>query len=72
MNFKVGASSLVGCKAVALTVSGSNRQARCTTSALLVGLHNLSATYSGDAGSAGSNSSNLGITVTPAPLTVTA
>ncbi len=72
VDFEEGTSSLSGCSAVALTASGSNFQARCTTTTLVAGLNTLKAAYSGDSASLGSTSSNLGITVTPAPLTITA
>ncbi len=72
VNFEQGTSSLTGCNAVSLTASGSNYQAQCTTTTLVAGVNDLAAAYSGDSGSAGSNSSTLALTVTPAPLTVTA
>jgi len=72
VDFEQGTSSLTGCSAVSLTASGSNYQAQCTTTTLPAGVNDLVAAYSGDSGSAGSNSSTLAITVTPAPLTVTA
>ncbi len=72
VDFEEGTSSLSGCSAVALSASGSNYQAQCTTTTLVAGLNNLKAAYSGDSTSLSSTSANLGITVTPAPLTITA
>ncbi len=57
INFKDGATSLVGCTAVALAGSGNTRTATCTTSTLTAGTHSMTAAYGGDAGNVASTSS---------------
>jgi hypothetical protein len=52
-------TSILGCATVALTGTGSIRTATCSTSGLAVGTHGIVATYSGDAGNAGSTSPTL-------------
>jgi alpha-tubulin suppressor-like RCC1 family protein len=69
--FADGVSPISGCGAVALSLVGSSEQAQCTISRLTAGVHNLKATYSGDAGSSGSASTALPLTVVPAPLVIT-
>ncbi len=72
--FLNGSSTIGGCGAVALTSSGGNEQATCTTSSLTPGSYVFKARYSGDSNYAGSNSSGAGagLTVNPAPLLITA
>ena len=63
VNFKDGGSSIGGCSAVALTGSGNNKTAACTTSGLAAGTHSITATYSGDASNTASTSAALSQTV---------
>jgi hypothetical protein len=64
VNFKDGATSITGCSAVALTGSGNTRTTICSTSSLSVATHNITATYSGDAGNLTSTSTPLSQVVT--------
>ena len=58
VNFMDGGVTFGGCGAVAFTGgAGDVRTAQCTTSALAVGTHNLTAAYSGNAGNQPSTSS---------------
>jgi Big-like domain-containing protein/F5/8 type C domain-containing protein len=59
VNFKDGASSIVGCSTVALSGGGNTPTAVCSTSSLSVGTHNIVAMYGGDTNNAGSNSAPL-------------
>ena len=59
VNFKDGSNSIAGCSAVALSGSGNSRTAQCTTAALSVATHSITAVYGGDAGNAGSGSTVL-------------
>ena len=60
VNFKDGGVTFGGCGAVAFTGGAGNvRTAKCTTSSLPVGTHMIVATFSGDAGNAGSSSPTL-------------
>ncbi|HUH92770.1 MAG TPA: Ig-like domain repeat protein [Casimicrobiaceae bacterium] len=66
INFKDGSSSISGCSAVALSGTGNIRTAKCTTAALAVGTHSITAAYSGDASNGASTSSALTQTVNKA------
>jgi len=59
VNFKDGATSIAGCATVALVGSGNARTATCTTAALAVGTHNITAAYAGNAGNLASTSAAL-------------
>jgi hypothetical protein len=59
VNFKDGANSVAGCGAVALSGIGNVRTAKCATSTLTAGTHNITATYGGDASNNGSASGTL-------------
>ncbi|MES2932628.1 MAG: Ig-like domain repeat protein [Pseudomonadota bacterium] len=59
INFKDGSTSIAGCSAVTL-VAGA---ASCTSTALTLGTHSISASYTGDANHAGSSSAVLSLTV---------
>ncbi|HKW81285.1 MAG TPA: Ig-like domain repeat protein, partial [Casimicrobiaceae bacterium] len=63
VNFKDGASSIGGCSAAALSGSGNNKTATCSTSGLAVGTHSITASYSGDANNLASTSAALSQTV---------
>ena len=56
VNFKDGASSIASCGAQTVSGAGNSRTAVCITSALAVGTHSVTATYSGDAGNQTSTS----------------
>ncbi len=60
-----------GATALGSPVSLSGASASLSISALTVGSHAITAEYSGDAGNAGSSSTALTQTITPAPSTVT-
>jgi hypothetical protein len=68
--FQDGGQAIAGC--AAQPVDPSTGTATCTTSSLRAGPHTITAVYSGAFGFAGSTSSPLTQTVTPAPLTVNA
>jgi hypothetical protein len=57
--FKDGASTIANCGAVALTGSGNARAAACSTAALTVGTHSITAVYGGDAANASSTSNTV-------------
>ena len=59
VDFFDGSTSVAGCAAVALAGSGSVVTAQCTTAALTIRVHSMTATYSGDANNAGSTSAVL-------------
>src|SRR5213075_1804024 len=59
VSFSADGSALSGCSTVAVTGTGNTRTASCSTSALAVGSHSVVATYSGDAGNAGSSNAPL-------------
>ena len=59
----MAASRSGGCGAVALTGSGNARTAACSTNALTVGVHTVTATYGGDAANGPSLSAALSQTV---------
>src|SRR4030095_6549592 len=59
VNFLDGATSIVGCAAVALSGTGNVRTAQCTTTALAAGTHSITATYAGDGNNLGSTSAAL-------------
>ncbi len=57
--FTSDAATIPACAAVALAGPANNRTAQCTTAALAVGTHSVSAVYGGDATNAGSTASTL-------------
>jgi hypothetical protein len=57
--FSEGGSALAGCAAVALSGGGNAPSAVCNISSMSVGSHAIVASYSGDAGNAGSTSNVL-------------
>ncbi|HEY8813911.1 MAG TPA: Ig-like domain repeat protein, partial [Candidatus Dormibacteraeota bacterium] len=59
VNFSEAGSALAGCAAVALAGGGNAPSATCASSSLSVGSHAIVASYSGDAGNAGSSSNTL-------------
>ncbi|HEY8683039.1 MAG TPA: Ig-like domain repeat protein, partial [Rhodanobacter sp.] len=59
VNFSEGGVALAGCAAVALAGGGNAPSATCASSSLSVGSHAIVASYSGDAGNAGSTSNTL-------------
>ncbi len=59
VNFSEAGMALAGCAAVALSGGGNAPSATCSSSSLSVGSHAIVASYSGDAGNAGSSSSTL-------------
>ncbi len=59
VNFSEGGSALAGCSALPLTGSGNVRTALCNSTTLSVGTHAIVASYGGDPGNTGSNSSAL-------------
>jgi hypothetical protein len=65
VNFTDGGSTISGCSALALAGAGNTRTAACTTSGVSAGVHSIVASYSGDAGNAGSNSAPLSQVVNP-------
>jgi len=65
-------TAIPGCTSVPLTLVGSSYQASCFVSSLVVGSYSLTALYSGDGGYASSSSAGTGLTITTAPLVVTA
>ncbi len=71
VNFKDGATSIAGCSAVALSGSGNSRTAVCTTAALAVGTHSITAAYGGNAGNAASTSTALSQVVNKATSATT-
>jgi len=66
VNFKDGGTTMSGCGAVAVTGSGNSRNATCATNTLAVGVHSISASYSGDGGNLASTSSTLSQVINPA------
>ena len=66
--FQEGTTPLPGCVAVTVTAG----QAQCSISTLAVGLHGISAVYSGDSGNLGSTSSTLNQNVIPPSLDIDA
>jgi uncharacterized protein (DUF2237 family) len=69
VKFLDGATPITGCSAQPVT--GASHQATCTTTALSVAAHTISAVYSGDGNYLSSTSSNLPYTVNKAPTTTT-
>ncbi len=63
MSFRDGGATIATCGAVLLTGAGNTRKATCTTTALAVGNHALTAQYGGDGANAGSTSAALAQTV---------
>jgi hypothetical protein len=66
VNFKDGSTSISGCTTVSLSGTGNIRTAKCSTTALTVGSHSMTAAYSGDASNSASTSSALSQTVSKA------
>jgi hypothetical protein len=66
--FSDGGASIAACASVALSGAG---QAQCALSSLAVGMHNLTATYAGDANNAASVSGVVAQVVNAAPTTTT-
>ena len=71
VTFTDAGAAISGCSAVALAGSGNSRTAQCATSAITVATHSIVATYSGDAGNAGSTSAALSQVVNSKPATTT-
>ncbi len=59
VTFKDGVNTIAGCTAQALSGGGNSPQATCTTSALTVGTHSLTAVYNGDTNNLTSTSTTL-------------
>ena len=69
--FTDGGNVISGCSAVALTGSGNNKTATCSTSSLAVGSHSIVANYAGDANNAPSSSTLLAQTINPVVVALT-
>jgi hypothetical protein len=59
VNFTDGVTSISGCGAVAVAGFGNRRTASCSTRRLAVGIHNIVASYGGDATNSASSSAPL-------------
>src|SRR5205823_8932 len=71
VSFTADGSALSGCSTVALTGTGNTRTASCSSSILAAGSHSVVATYSGDAGNAGSSNAPLTQVIQAAATTTT-
>ncbi len=65
VQFLDGASAISGCTAIALAGTGDSKTAACSTAALAIGTHSITATYGGDAGNAVSTSNSVSQVIDP-------
>jgi hypothetical protein len=70
VRFKDGGATILGCGAVALAGSGNVKAAVCSSSALAVGVHSITATYRGDAANASSTSNTVSQVILQVPKNV--